>query len=328
MNRRGLLAAGVSGAGIAIGLNAWRRPGIDRPRWVEGIPLPYARSEMAAAVIDGKIYVAGGWDYGNRVDCFDPVKREWSLVPPLPFALHHAGVAALGNQLIVAGGYTHDELIALGHVWAWSPGERDWAGLASLPSPRGAFGMTVLAGTLYAAGGAFEQLGGPVCGETLRYDPARDRWEELAAMPTPREHLAVVAAGGRVYAIGGRADGDEGDRYAAANEAYDPATDAWSVVSPLPAPRGGLSGSLTGDRIVVLGGERDSKTYADANRYDPAGDHWDALPALPTARHGLASAFVAELLYAIAGSVLAGGVVPIPAVEALWLGAAHATPVP
>lgn len=327
-SRRGLLAAGVASASTALGWGSWRERGNPlRPRWTNGVPLPAPRSEMSAAVLGGRIYVAAGWEDGHRVDMFDPVAQRWKQLPSLPFAIHHAPVAALGDRLIVAGGYTHDSLVAMGHVWGWRPGETDWQMLASLPKPRGAFGMAVVANTLYAIGGANERLSGPVTGETLRYDVMADRWEALAPMPTPREHLAVVAASGRIYAIGGRANNSEGYQFAAKNEVYDPATDGWSAATDLPVPRGGLSGVLAGKQIVVLGGERGTKTYADANRYDPESDLWDALPAMPTARHGLASAYVDGLLYAISGSTLAGTIQTTPVVERLWLGDTGATPI-
>jgi hypothetical protein len=181
--------------------------------------------------------------------------------------------------------------------------------------------MVTVAGSVFAIGGAYEQLGGPVCGETLRLNLAARRWDAFAPMPTPREHLAIVAANGRIHAIGGRANGDEGDAFAGAHEVYQPETNAWTEATALPVPRGGLAGVFGGDRIVVAGGERGDTTYADANAYDPVRDVWSTLPSMPTARHGLGCAYLDGLLYAISGSTLAGGIANTPAVELLWLGA-------
>jgi hypothetical protein len=320
VTRRSVLAAGVAGSGAAIGLRAWRGPGTREARWVQGVPMPFARSELVARVLNGKIYVLGGWDYGERVECFDPAAQTWSAAPSMPFPINHLGAAVLGGRLIVAGGYSSQDFVATELAWSWGPGEPAWSALPSLPSPRGAHGMVTVAGSVYAIGGAYEQLGGPVCGETLRLNLAAQRWEAFAPMPTPREHLAIVAATGRIHAIGGRANGDEGDAFAAAHEVYRPETDRWTAAALLPVPRGGLGGTFGGGRIVVAGGERGDTTYAAANAYDPVGDVWETLPNMPTARHGLGCAFFDGLLYTISGSTLAGGIENSPAVELLWLG--------
>jgi N-acetylneuraminic acid mutarotase len=299
--------------------------GEDALVWTEGVPIPLARSELAAAEINGSIYVCCGFGGGERVDRFDTATRQWSRVADLPVAVHHPGVAALDGTLYVAGGYRTDDQLATAGLWAYDPGQDTWNQRAELPAPKGAFGLVALDGALYAVGGAFGHRGGPVSGDTLRYDPLADSWSELRPMPTPREHLAVVATDGSIYTVGGRANGDVCDTFAAAVEAYDLAADVWTARAPLPVPRGGLSGTAAGESVVVLGGERGTTTFADANRYDPNTDFWTALPPMPTARHGLASAFVAGELYAITGSLVAGDIDNTDAVDILRLESA-ATP--
>ena len=293
--------------------------------WTTGVPIPLARSELAAAVVDRSIYVCGGFGGGQRVDRFDADDQTWMQVADLPAGIHHPGVAALDGILYVAGGYGVDRHVAVDHLWSYDPKDDSWTARAPLPAPKGAFGLVALDGALYAAGGAFERLSGPVSGDLHRYDPTADNWDTLAAMPTPREHLAVVALDGAIYTVGGRANGDEGDRFAAAVEAYDPIADTWSTRAPLPVPRGGLSGVAAGDTVIVLGGERGDTAFADASRYDPGADAWGALPPMPTARHGLASAFLDGAVYAITGSMLAGGIDNTTSVEILDLESSPAT---
>jgi N-acetylneuraminic acid mutarotase len=237
----------------------------------------------------------------------------------LPVAVHHSGVAALDGLLYVAGGYTIDDYRAVDHLWVYDPARGVWTEGAPLPVARGAFGLVPFAGKLDAIGGAREQLGGPVNGTVDRYDPPANTWRSAASMLTPREHLAVVAGPDCIFAIGGRANGDESDRFAAANEAYDPTTDQWETLAPLPAPRGGLTGTFVTGRAVVMGGERDTHLYDDVNSFDPTTNTWPPLPHLPIARHGLASAAVDGALYAIGGSTLAQRVQNTPVVERLDL---------
>ncbi|MEA2528252.1 MAG: hypothetical protein QOF73_5479 [Thermomicrobiales bacterium] len=287
--------------------------------WMELAAIPQARSEFAAAVIGTRIYVAGGFESEGRFDRFDTETGEWHELADLPEGVHHSGVAALDGHVYVAGGYKLEDHTEVGTVWAYDPESDAWERRADLPTARGALGLAALDGLLYAVGGARLQLGGPVSGAVEVYDPATNRWQVRADMITPREHLAVVALTGRIYAIGGRANHDEGDTFASANEVYDPVADGWTTLAPLPVPRGGLSGVAVEGRVVVLGGERGDTTFADANAFDPATNNWTALPPMPTARHGLASAAVGNTIYAIAGSTRAQRVESTPVVEALTL---------
>ena len=48
--------------------------------WEAVAPMSAARSDSAAAAVDGKLYVMGGFDGENRlssVEQYDPTKNEW-----------------------------------------------------------------------------------------------------------------------------------------------------------------------------------------------------------------------------------------------------------
>lgn len=287
--------------------------------WKELAPIPVARSEFAAATIGTDIYVAGGFESDGRLTRFDTLTGQWSELAPLPEGVHHPGVAALDGKIYVAGGHLLDGHTSVDNVWAYDVATNTWTERKHLPIARGALGLVAVDGLLYAIGGAELHLGGPATGVVDIYDPATDSWSPGVELPTAREHLAVVALNGKIYAIGGRANGNEDDQYASANEVYDPATRTWTKLAPLPVPRGGLTGLAINNRIVVSGGERGDHAFADVNEYDPATDSWTALPSLPTARHGAASAAVGSTIYVIAGSTVARTVVNTSVVEALTL---------
>jgi N-acetylneuraminic acid mutarotase len=322
-NRRTAVVV-LAGAALAARTNGRRGRAQEDLVW-EALPgMPEPRSELAAAAIGQATYVVGGFGGGNRVDRFDTVGLIWERVIDLPGETHHPGVAALDGILYVAGGYGPD---ALDNLWAYDPAADAWTERAPLPEARGALGLAALDGRLYAVGGATAGLGGPVTGAVDAYDPAVDAWSAVTTMPTPREHLAVAAGDGRLWTGGGRANGDDSPAMAEVAEVYDPATDAWATLPPLPTPRGGVAGAWVAGRFVTVGGETFSPnpfaniqgpvTYDAVEAYDPAADAWAPLPPLPTARHGLATAVVGETLYAIAGGPIAGSAEADPAVEAL-----------
>ncbi|MFL5758989.1 MAG: Kelch repeat-containing protein [Thermomicrobiales bacterium] len=270
--------------------------------WHAIAPLPTARSETPGVTLDGLIYGCGGFGGDRRVDRYDAPTNAWTQLEDLPVGVNHPGVAVLDGKVYVAGGYGSD-LRALDHLWVYDPTVKAWQPGASLPVALGAFGMAPVAGKLYAVGGAKEGLGGPVSGAVSVYDPAADAWSDGPEMLTPREHLAVVASQDKIYAVGGRANGSEDDQFAAANEVLDPVGGQWSTLPPLPVPRGGLHGAFAVDTVIVAGGERGDKAFADVNQYDPAADQWRALPKLTVARHGMPLAAIGSTIYAIAGSI-------------------------
>ncbi len=88
----------------------------------------------------------------------------------------------------------------------------------------------------------------------------------------------------------------------------DPATDQWTSMADLPAPRGGHTAATIEERIHVTGGEdlASGDTFSDHWAYDPATDRWTAEPPMPTARHGLDSAVHSQRWYVVGGGTGAG----------------------
>ena len=301
----------------------------DEVAWEELPAMPTPRAELAAAAIGEAIYVVGGFGGGSRADRFDTRSRTWERVADLPADVHHPGVAALDGTLYVVGGYglRASGGSAAAALWAYDPATDAWSERAALPEARGALGLVALDGRLYAVGGATVDLGGPVSGAVDAYDPTTDAWTPVTTMPTPREHLAVAAGDGTLWTAGGRANGDDTPAIAGVAEVYDPATDAWRALPPLPTPRGGVGGAWVAGRFVTVGGETFAPspfatapgpvTHGEVEAYDPTAGAWAPLPPLPTPRHGLATAVVGDTLYAIAGGEIAGDAEPSPAVEAL-----------
>src|SRR5690349_293783 len=74
--------------------------------WQKRAPMPTARTEVAAAVLDGKIYVIGGYQKGaGLVEEYDPEKNVWRRRAALPKPLHHVGAAAVNGKIYVIGGF-------------------------------------------------------------------------------------------------------------------------------------------------------------------------------------------------------------------------------
>ena len=314
MKRRALLA------GAALGLIGAPAPATGTPvfemGWRVGVALPAARSEFDAAIVDGLIVVAGGFDAGVQVHGFDVASSEWRRLANLPRAIHHAGVAALDGKVYVAGGYDAADQRAVDSLFVYDSTRDAWSSRRKLTEARGAFGFVAAGGRLYALGGAAERLSGPAVGAVDCYDPVRDAWERIAALPTPREHLAAAARRGAIYTFGGRANGDESVTFAAAVERLDLATGAWKTEASLPTPRAGLAVALAGDRLVAAGGERGEVVFGTVEAFDARTESWASWPSLVYARHGLGMVDDGlGSLFALGGSVVAGRVRSVDLVE-------------
>jgi hypothetical protein len=69
------------------------------------------------------------------------------------------------------------------------------------------------------------------------------------------------------------------------------------VGAPVPVVRGSVAAAASEGRLVVLGGQDASRTYADAHAYDPEAD----LPPMALARHGFGAATWGGAVYALYG---------------------------
>ncbi len=78
--------------------------------WTPKAPLPSGRRQASgAAVISGKIYVAGGENGTNRLttlEVYDPVGNSWAPKANMPTARAYSAAGAVNGLLYAVGGST------------------------------------------------------------------------------------------------------------------------------------------------------------------------------------------------------------------------------
>jgi Kelch motif len=295
---------------------------------------PTRKLEPSAAVVDGRLYVFGGFvttprprefPVEPRVDVYDPARDAWARVADLPRKITHANaVVAEGGgarpEVWMVGGFEGDEPgRAVASVLIYDPRRDAWRDGPPLPTP-------VAGGTLALVDGALHYVGGflpdrdTAVGTQWRLVLGTTTWEPRAPLPMARGHLASAVLGGKLYAIGGQIRHDTWPRDLDAVDVYDPARDAWSAVASLPTPRSHCEAATFVDheRIVVAGG-RDNTRWplvrraglADVVVYDPARDRWTERPGLPVGIESPVARLVGGRMIVTAGA-LAGDVVPQP----------------
>jgi N-acetylneuraminic acid mutarotase len=129
--------------------------------------MPLARSDLGAAVVDGKIYVFGGCrvtkghvTYLRNVNVYDPATNAWSDAPAdMPTA--RAGmyaVATLGGKIVVPGGWAGGAK-PLGVVEIYSVRHNSWTTGPNMLTPRAEMGVVSKGGRVFTVGGAVPAFG-------------------------------------------------------------------------------------------------------------------------------------------------------------------------
>ena len=218
--------------------------------WVKLAPFPEPAQEIVGTATNGKVYVLGGLPIGGNqkpkglVWEYDTATDKWTKKKPMPLPGHHLAVTTYRGKVYVFGGGGQLE-----------PNGPNWVPLNN----------------------AWE------------YDPATDSWKALAPMPTARGAAVAAEVGGKMYVIGGASvhpgqkivglSANTPHRALGTNEVYDPETNTWKQLSPMPTSRNHAAIGVVNGKIYVLGGRLGS-VFVNASptdvveEYDPATDSW------------------------------------------------------
>lgn len=145
---------------------AWAlAPGANQ--WEALPPLPTPRNSSAAAVLNGRLHVAGGRVVGPNGltnlathEAWDPRRGVWVALAPMPQPRGGHAAAVLGGRLYCFGGESfgpegraHDE------VFAYDAAADRWEQAAKMPMPLHGLGAVAADGAIHLLGGA-RKVGG------------------------------------------------------------------------------------------------------------------------------------------------------------------------
>jgi N-acetylneuraminic acid mutarotase len=174
-------------------------------------------------------------------------------------------------------------------------------------------------GKLYVIGGWGD---GKARGVNYEYEPSTDKWTKKQPMPRPAHHAALAAVNGKIYAFGGFVApantamplGAAWEPIADAYE-FNPATDSWKPLAPLPGKRGSAIAAEVGGKIYVIGGATTMEGSKDPfftafgparvlstnDVYDPVTNKWESRNPMSVARNHAFSGVVNGKIYVIGG---------------------------
>jgi N-acetylneuraminic acid mutarotase len=280
--RVGLVAAKVNGIIYAIGgrdgaalqkVEAYDPNTNTLVPWIPRAPLPAARElPNGAAVINGKIYVAGGLTPlgpTRSLYVYNAASNSWSTKASMPIRSHGGAAAAIDGKLWVIatpageGGFYTNET----RLFRYDPATDTWSEREPAPHHHHRAAVGVINGKLYVAGGMTKTLLNDVTyeyepepwAELDVYDPATNVWTTKASMPTARWGAASGVIDGKLYVAGGRGADLS---VLSTMEMYDPASNSWGVRAKMLTGREGAGAAVVGGVFHVLGGTGGSDSGA------------------------------------------------------------------
>ena len=149
--------------------------------WAQRAVMPTGRSELAAAVANGRIYAIGGTDgQGNgqvtlgAVEAYDPATNAWTTRASMPTRRKALSAVVGADGVIYAIGGRNGFGDVVSTVEAYDPSTNIWTPRASMPAPRSTAAAVVGPdGRIYVIGGTD---GTTLATTVLAYDPTTDQW--------------------------------------------------------------------------------------------------------------------------------------------------------
>jgi uncharacterized repeat protein (TIGR01451 family) len=225
---------------------------------VSADPMPTPVSNLCVAVLDGQIYVPGGWTgtvESTELQIFDPTTGTWTTATddPLPGGRLAPACASHNGKLFVFGG--DDGTNYTDTAWVYDPqlsaGNR-WSTLSSSPFLHG-YGSAVAGsnGLIFVTG--FRNTNTDL-NTVAAYDPDSDDWIAYPGLQTARGGAGVWTHGDLLYVGGGG-----WSSYLNSVELYDLSQGTagnWEYTSPLNVGRRTAAAGtdpVTGELFIAAG---------------------------------------------------------------------------
>lgn len=291
--------------------------------WVTGTPIPDKHLEGAAAVVDGKLYLIGGFSFwsaetnlltSQTIHVYDPTTNTWETRNEAPTKLTHAQAAVDGRHIWLAGGFEGDNPGRVtDHVWRYDTVRDRWSEGPPLPERRASGGLVAVDGVLHYIGGLAEDRATDVNTHwslditAWEADPENTTWQTVSEFPRLRNHFQAVHINGYIYAVGGQTGHDGPNMDIDWLDAYNMETGQWEERANLPIARSHFEAGtfVMNERIVIISGKSrpsgQGNAVKDVSEYNPQTDTWTELTPLPVGLYEATAAMIDGRIYVTAG---------------------------
>ena len=237
--------------------------------WQRGADMPTPRTNAKAAVVNGTIYVFGGyhskdkflqnWKMADHVEAYDPRTDTWTQKKEMPISRFYFGLGVVAGKVYLIGGTAglgEGQEQRMDRVDIYNPTTDTWAKGPKMPTRRNPGGVAVVGTRIYVIGGEGwpppQNWGAdPFLGSIEAYDPINRQWQKKNDMLELKNWFPSVVVGDAIYLIGGYLEG--GLQEVATVNVYRPQTETWSEISALPNPLGPFDAATVNGKIYVFG---------------------------------------------------------------------------
>jgi len=273
--------------------------------WRTRASMPTPRLEAGAAVINGKVYVVGGFSGSalTTTEAYDPATDTWTTRADMPTARRSPVVAMVNNKIYAIGGMNYIDVNQVTYSYAteeYDPSTNTWTSKASMPTGNS---VNYILGNRFIAGTAvngkiyitvFNNGGAPPTSSTFEYDPMANTWD-ISKSPVPfgNAQYTVASLGGKLYTLTSGSFAE-----------YTPATDTW-IFRPSPPQtlsQMRLLAAPAKNKLYAIGGYGTSDIRDTVQEYDPASNVWTTQISVPLPRHSATTAEVEGKVYVFGGS--------------------------
>jgi len=220
------------------------------------MPTPRGWNSPSSAVVDGRIYVIGGYAGADvdewclsTVEEYDPAANTWTRKVDMPTSRVSLATVAVDGHIYAIGGAGPEAPEGLKTVEMYDPATDIWTRKADLPYGVWYVNANVVNGRIYVLGGRPRLKARPWVQE---YDPATDSWAMKADMPLATSQMASVVLGDKIIVIGGWLWSQDYPHTTV--QMYDPQTDTWTIEADAPFQRAVFSADAVNNRIYAIGG--------------------------------------------------------------------------
>lgn len=283
--------------------------------WKKGAATPFARVESPTAVVEGELFLFGGFTSSlaasDQLDVYDSATDSWMRRKDMPMQLTHLNPAMDGQTIWFAGGFKgkHPGPVTA-EVWKYDVASDTWSAGPPLPEPRAGGGLAVVGRHLHYFGG-FKSDRQTDAGDhwSLPLDGAGE-WQREADLPDPRGHVSAAVLDGKLYALGGTHGHDKTQDDLSSCHCFDPATKQWTAIASLPDGRSHFESStlIHHGRILIIGGRCNQSqpprnVVGDMLEFDPAANTWRVVGDLPVKVMAPSAAIIAGRLIVTGGGL-------------------------
>ena len=236
--------------------------------WRRRADMPTPRTTARAAVVDGIIYVFGGYSGKDNkiwnmklpvaVEAYNPKNDSWTRKKDMPVSRISFELGVVAGRVYLIGGSTgvgaeHD--IAMGRVDVYNPATDMWGKARNMPTRRDPEGVAVVSNRLYVIGGWPPAAAGRQPLTVIEeYDPISRQWRQKKDMLALRYAFSTAVVRDEIYLIGGFSRQHGLREYLATVAVYHPRTETWRDIPSLPVPLRPFRAVTVSGKIYVFGG--------------------------------------------------------------------------